>query len=73
LRTACSGASTGGLYALAFLAPPTLMVCALGSHATFGGTIPPSTAAEHILVIILNFGPVLLVGGPLAEEFGWRG
>jgi hypothetical protein len=32
---------------------------------------PP--AAGHMLLAAANFGLVFLVGGPLGEEFGWRG
>jgi len=60
-------------YALAFVTPPVLMVVALGLHVAIGGTLPTFTAAQHIPLAIANFGLVFLVGGPLGEEFGWRG
>ena len=60
-------------FVLAFLAPPALMVCALGLHAVFGGELPALPALGHIPLAIANFGLVLLIGGPLGEEFGWRG
>jgi len=62
-----------GWYLLAFLAPPTLMVCALALHAALGGALPAFPAASQIPLVIANFGLVLLIGGPLGEEFGWRG
>lgn len=59
--------------ALAFVLPPVLMVMALAIHALLGGEVIVSPAVEHIPLAILNFGLVLVVGGPLGEEFGWRG
>jgi len=60
-------------YALAFLAPPAVMLCALALHAALGGTIPALPAAGQLPLVVANFGLVLLTGGPLGEEFGWRG
>jgi uncharacterized protein len=60
-------------YAVAFFLPPAIMLLALAIHADVGGTVPASPAIGHILLAIANFGLVLLVGGPLGEEFGWRG
>ena len=60
-------------FVLAFLAPPAVMVCALGLHAALGGELPAWPASGHIPLAVANFGFVLLIGGPLGEEFGWRG
>ena len=60
-------------FVLAFLAPPALMLCALAMHAALVGGFPPMLASEQIPLAIANFGFVLLIGGPLGEEFGWRG
>jgi len=60
-------------FVLAFLAPPAVMVCALAIHAALVGAFPASIAPEQIPLAIANFGFVLLIGGPLGEEFGWRG
>lgn len=49
------------------------MLFALVMHTMAGGATPVVTAFDHIPFTILNFGLVLLIGGPLAEEFGWRG
>lgn len=57
----------------AFVVPPALMVCALGVHMALGAEWPSFPAVHHITLAIANFGLVLLVGGPLGEEFGWRG
>lgn len=60
-------------FALAFLAPPVLMLSALAIHAVSGGALPMMPAFDNMPMIIANFGLVLLIGGPLGEEFGWRG
>jgi len=60
-------------FVLAFLAPPAVMVCALAIHAALVGELPAWPASGHIPLAIANFGFVLLIGGPLGEEFGWRG
>jgi len=38
-----------------------------------GGSLLRSPAAGHVLLATANFVLVFLVGGPLGEEFGWRG
>jgi membrane protease YdiL (CAAX protease family) len=60
-------------YALAFLVPPGAMVCALVVNTALGGATPVLPGADKLPLVIINFGLVLLVGGPLGEEFGWRG
>lgn len=60
-------------YALAFFAPFVVIVTAWSLHVALGGEMPEITALQHIPLAIANFGLVLLVGGPLGEEFGWRG
>jgi uncharacterized protein len=59
--------------ALAFLLPLAVMALAATAHVALGGTIAPSPATDHVLLAAVNFGLVLLLGGPLGEEFGWRG
>jgi uncharacterized protein len=59
--------------ALAFFLPLAVMVLAAAVHVTLGGTIAPSPAIGHVLLAAANFVLVLLLGGPLCEEFGWRG
>jgi uncharacterized protein len=61
------------LFALAFGLPPTVMLLALAIHRALGGAMQVFSAADHIPMAIANFGIILLVGGPLGEEFGWRG
>ena len=60
-------------FAYAFLAPPVVMLAALAIHVSLGGEIEALLPADKIPLAIVNFGLVLLVGGPLGEEFGWRG
>ncbi len=58
---------------LAFLFPLVFMGLAAAVHVALGGTLPASPAAGHALLVVLNFFLIFLVGGPLGEEFGWRG
>ncbi len=58
---------------VALLLPLVAMALASVIHLALGGTIPPSPIYGHVLMAIVNFGLILLLGGPLGEEFGWRG
>ena len=58
---------------LAFLFPAVFMGLAAAVHIALGGTLPASPAAGHMGMAAVNFGLIFLVGGPLGEEFGWRG
>ena len=58
---------------LAFLFPVVFMGLAATAHVALGGTLPPSPAAGHLAMAAFNFLLIFLVGGPLGEEFGWRG
>ncbi len=60
-------------YAVVLMAPPVVMLAALGLHAAFGGVIPPSPVAGHVLIAVAQFPLITLFGGPFGEEFGWRG
>jgi hypothetical protein len=60
-------------YAVALLVPPLLILAALGIHAGLGGVLPPSSLQGNTLTAILVFVQITLLGGPLGEEFGWRG
>ena len=59
--------------AFALLFPGALTALAAALHIVLGGSIGPSPAAVHGLMTTANFFLVLLLGGPLGEEFGWRG
>ena len=58
---------------LAFLFPVVFMGLAATAHVALGGSLPPSPAAGHVGLAAANFLLIFLVGGPLGEEFGWRG
>jgi uncharacterized protein len=62
-----------GWYAIAAFAPLALMVLALALYAAMGGAVPPSPAAGNLWLSVLIFGQILVLGGPVGEEFGWRG
>jgi membrane protease YdiL (CAAX protease family) len=62
-----------GWYALALLAAPLAMGIALGLHAVSGGLIPPMPVQGPVLIILAQFALITVFGGPLGEEFGWRG
>jgi membrane protease YdiL (CAAX protease family) len=60
-------------YALSFIVPPLILLAALGVHLALGGAIPASPYADRVLIAIAQFGVIAVFGGPLGEEFGWRG
>jgi uncharacterized protein len=60
-------------YALAFIAPPLILLAALGVHLALGGAIPASPYADRVLIAIAQFVVIAILGGPMGEEFGWRG
>jgi len=53
--------------------PALVMLMALGLHGILGGALPNSQATGRWGLAIVNFFLVMLIGGPLGEEFGWRG
>lgn len=62
-----------GWWAFAVLFPLVVMLGAAGLHLALGGKLPDSPATGHLLLAVVNFFAVLLLGGPLGEELGWRG
>ena len=60
-------------YAAGFLAVPVAMLAALAIHGALGGLPPELVAARPIGPAIAQFALVLIIGGPVGEEFGWRG
>jgi uncharacterized protein len=62
----------GGM-AFAFLFPLVVMSVAAGLHIALGGSIADPPAFGHPLMTVMNFFLILLLGGPMGEEFGWRG
>ncbi len=59
--------------AVALFLPLAVVTLAAAIHVALGGTIPTSPAHGHALLAAVNFVLILLLGGPLGEEFGWRG
>jgi membrane protease YdiL (CAAX protease family) len=62
-----------GWYAVALFGPPALMLAAVGPYAALGGTVPDFPGPSQWPLIVVYFALMLLVGGPLGEELGWRG
>ena len=62
-----------GWYLLAFLGPAAAMIAALGIDIALRGTLSQSPAAGYTGSTLLQFGLILIIGGPMGEEFGWRG
>lgn len=62
-----------GWYLAAFFGSALAIVAALGIDLALGGTMSPSPAAGRIGPTLLQFGLILFIGGPVGEEFGWRG
>jgi uncharacterized protein len=60
-------------WAFALLLPLALMSIAAGLHIALGGAIATSPASGHLLMTLVNLPLIMLLGGPLGEEFGWRG
>lgn len=62
-------------YGLAMLLVPATALCAVGVVVAAGGSIPPVVTPGDMgpLVIPAVFVVNVFVGGPLAEELGWRG
>jgi membrane protease YdiL (CAAX protease family) len=61
-------------YLLAIFGPALVMLLATGGHVLLGGTAPDYVPfGPRWLLVPVNFVLVFLIGGPLGEEFGWRG
>ena len=60
-------------YLFIFIFPPLIILIALFIHRLAGGSIPSLITIENLALIIPTFFLVLLLGGPLNEELGWRG
>ena len=58
---------------LALSAPLAILTLAAALHMVLGGDVRASPAVGHVAMLLANFGLVFLIGGPLGEEFGWRG
>ena len=60
-------------YAVAFCIPPAIMLLGLALYNVTGGVIQASIPGEKLPLFIANFALIFVLGGPLGEEFGWRG
>ena len=61
-------------YGIAIFGPALVMLLATGVYVLLGGKVPDYVPfGTRWLLVPVNFFLVLLIGGPLAEEFGWRG
>jgi CAAX protease family protein len=64
-------------YAFALFGPGIITLAALGLHRLLGGSIPETVHLTPWYAPLLTFATCfplfLILGGPLAEELGWRG
>ena len=60
-------------FAWAFFLPLAVLAPAALVHAALGGSLGLSPVAGHLPMAVVNLALILLLGGPLGEEFGWRG
>lgn len=60
-------------FAWAFFLPLAVFASAALVHAALGGTLGLSPVVTHLPLAAANLVLILLFGGPLGEEFGWRG
>lgn len=60
-------------YLISFLVFPVLIGGSLLLSAFMGEPVPPSEALANPIMIPFAFLYILFLGGPLQEEFGWRG
>ena len=61
-------------YVIAIAGPALVMLLAMGINVLLGGTAPNYVPfGARWLIVVVNFVLVFLIGGPLGEEFGWRG
>ena len=63
-------------FAWAFFLPLTVLAPAALVHAAFGGSpglLPVTGNLPHLTIALENLVLILVLGGPLGEEFGWRG
>ena len=61
-------------YLIAIAGPALIMLLATSIHVLLGGTIPDYVPfGVRWLIVVVNFILIFLIGGPLGEEFGWRG
>jgi membrane protease YdiL (CAAX protease family) len=63
-----------GIYATAILAIPAMMTVSIALARLSGEASGPAAASPPgAASLLLTFGVILVFGGPLGEEIGWRG
>ena len=62
-----------GWYLAAAVLPAVLRIAVLWLHILKGGTVPDLSDTARWLALPSTFAFVLVLGGPIGEEFGWRG
>lgn len=60
-------------YAAALFLPALVRFAVVAAHTFNGGNFPGMTDLDRWLAVPSTFLLVLVLGGPLGEEFGWRG
>jgi len=60
-------------WAIALFLPALLTLISIGINALLGGTVPGFTFFRQEWYLAPVFFLITIVGGPLGEEFGWRG
>jgi len=60
-------------YAFIFFFPPLVILIAFLIHQLGGGTLDAWITAENLIMVVPTFFLILVLGGPLNEELGWRG
>jgi membrane protease YdiL (CAAX protease family) len=58
---------------VAIFLPAALTLVAVGVSLLLGGSIPPFTFFRQEWYYVIFFFLINMLGGPLGEEFGWRG
>jgi uncharacterized protein len=58
---------------VALLGPLILTAVAVLAHRLVTGALPPLAGLDRAYLLPLVFLLILIVGGPVGEEFGWRG
>jgi len=73
LRSTLSGRPRARWLLLAFFGPLGLTGVAVLAHRLAVGSLPPPQALDRAPLLPLVFLVILVLGGPVGEEFGWRG
>ena len=60
-------------YLAIFTIFPLIIGISIAIELLAGGELPPSEALQNPAIIPIAFVFILMLGGPLQEEFGWRG